>query len=213
MDTNINLPLTISIHHQKNYYYYYYYYYYRKYNYGDQSGEFERGYWGLKDSPWDLFRFQSDYHTDDISSEIYKWVLYSNYQLSSSQHCSVHLGYEMQQLIENSDGVASQVRTQGSVKAPRAGGGGGGGGMGTKNCPLGIMYALPTHIILNFEVVFLLQKLSATHYISEMLSCNVHSPIPIWFPHPPHQILYGISNLKESGRHFNKNIVKPFWIS
>ena len=108
----------------------------------------------------------------------------------------------MQQLIENSDGVASQVRTQGSVKAPRAGGGGGGGGMGTKNCPLGIMYALPTHIILNFEVVFLLQKLSATHYISEMLSCNVHSPIPIWFPHPPHQILYGISNLKENGKHF-----------
>ena len=32
MYTNINLPLTISIHHQKNYYYYYYYYYYyRKY--------------------------------------------------------------------------------------------------------------------------------------------------------------------------------------
>ena len=29
MYTNINLPLTISIHHQKNYYYYYYYY--RKY--------------------------------------------------------------------------------------------------------------------------------------------------------------------------------------
>ena len=65
--------------------------------YGDQSGEFECGYWGLKDSPWDLFQFQSDYHTDDISSEIYKWVLCSNYQLSSSQHCSVHLGYEMPQ--------------------------------------------------------------------------------------------------------------------
>ena len=89
--------------------------------------EFECGYWGLKDSPWDLFRFQSDYHTDDISSEIYKWVLCSNYQLSSSQHCSVHLGYEMPQLIENSDGVASQVRTQDSVEAPRVGGGGGRG--------------------------------------------------------------------------------------
>ena len=30
MYTNINLPLTTSIHHQKNYYYYYYYCY-RKY--------------------------------------------------------------------------------------------------------------------------------------------------------------------------------------
>ena len=49
-------------------------------------------------------------------------------------------------------------------------GGGGGGGMGTKNCPLGIMDALPTHITLNFEVVFLQQKLSASQYISEMLS-------------------------------------------
>ena len=78
---------------------------------------------------------------------------------------------------------------------------GGGGGMGTTNYPLGIMDALPTHSILNFEVVFLLQKLSATQYISEMFSCNVHSPIPIWFPHPPHQILYGISNLKENGKH------------
>ena len=47
---------------------------------------------------------------------------------------------------------------------------GGGGGMGTKNCPLGIMDALPTHVILNFEVVFLTQKLSASQYISEMLS-------------------------------------------
>ena len=96
MNTNINLPLTISIHHQKNYYFYYYYY--RKYKlYGDQLGEFECGYWGLKVSPWDLFQFQNDYHTDDISSEIYKWVLCSNYQLSSSQHCSVHLGHEMPQ--------------------------------------------------------------------------------------------------------------------
>ena len=162
-------------------------------------GVFECGYWGLKDSPWDLFRFQNDYHTDDISSEIYKWVLCSNYQLSSSQHCSVHLGYEMPPLTENSDGAASQARTQDSVEAPRVGGEG--GGMGTKNCPLGIMDALPTHI-LNFEVVFLLQKLSAPQYISEILSCNIlHSPIPIWFPHPPHQILYGISNLKENGKH------------
>ena len=90
--------------------------------------EFECGYWGLKDSPWDLFRFQNDYHTDDISFEIYKWVLCSNYQLSSSQHCSVHLGYEMPPLIENSDGAASQARTQDSVEAPRVGGGGRGDG-------------------------------------------------------------------------------------
>ena len=75
----------------------------------------------------------------------------------------------MPPLIENSDGAASQARTQDSVEAPRVGGGGGGGGMGTKNCPLGIMDALPTHITLNFEVVFLQQKLSATQYISEML--------------------------------------------
>ena len=108
-------------------------------------------------------------------------------------------------LIENSDGVASQViGTQGSLEAPSNGWGGGGerGGMGTKNCPLGIMDALPTHFTFNFEVVFLQQKLSASQYISEMLSCNIHSPIPIWFPHPPHQILYGISNLKENGKHF-----------
>lgn len=116
-------------------------------------GEFERGYWGLKVSPWDLFQFQNDYHTDDISSEIYKWVLCSKYQLSSSQHCSVHLGFEMPQLIENSDGVASQVRTQDYVEAARVRGGG--GGMGTKNCPLGIMDALPTHIILNLRWFFL----------------------------------------------------------
>ena len=58
-------------------------------------------------------------------------------------------------LIENSDGVASQVRAQGSVEAPSKGWGGGRGGMGTENCPLGIMDALPTHITLNFEVVFL----------------------------------------------------------
>ena len=116
-------------------------------------GEFECGYWGLKVSPWDLFQFQNDYHTDDISSEIYKWVLCSNYQLSSSQHCSVHLGYEMPRLIENSDGVASQVRTQDYVEAARVGGGG--GGMGTKNCSLGIMDALPTHIILNLRWFFL----------------------------------------------------------
>ena len=73
----------------------------------------------------------------------------------------------MPPLIENSDGAASQARTQDSVEAPRVGGEG--GGMGTKNCPLGIMDALPTHITLNFEVVFLQQKLSATQYISEML--------------------------------------------
>ena len=65
-------------------------------------------------------------------------------------------------------GVASQViRAQGSLEAPSKGWGGGGGrgGMGTKNCPLGIMDALPTHITLNFEVVFLQQKLIATQYI------------------------------------------------
>ena len=33
----------------------------------------------------------------------------------------------MPPLIENSDGAASQVRTQDSVEAPRVGGGGGGG--------------------------------------------------------------------------------------
>ena len=50
--------------------------------------------------------------------------------------------------------------------SPKQGmGGGGRGGMGTKNCPLGIMDALPTHITLNFEVVFLQQKLIATQYI------------------------------------------------
>ena len=74
--------------------------------------------------------------------------------------------------------------------------------MGTTNCPLGIMDALPTDSTLDFEVVFLLQKLSAPQNISKMLSCNIlYSPIPIWFPHPPHQILYGISNLKENGKH------------
>ena len=65
-------------------------------------------------------------------------------------------------------------------------GGGGGGGMGTKNCPLGIMDALPTHITLNFEVVFLQQKLSASQYISEMLSWMYYShPFQYGF-HIPH---------------------------
>ena len=85
--------------------------------------------------------------------------------------------------------------------------------MGTKNCPLGIMDALPTHIILNFEVVFLTQKLSASqyNYIRNVVMNVLLSPIPIWFPHPPHQILYGISNLKENGKHcqqkYSKNVL------
>ena len=41
----------------------------------------------------------------------------------------------MPPLIENSDGAASQARTQDSVEAPRVGGGGEEGGWGPKIAP------------------------------------------------------------------------------
>ena len=74
-------------------------------------------------------------------------------------------------LIENSDGVARQViRTQGSLEAPSKGWGGGKRGDGDqKLLPRYHGGTAYTHYF-KFEVVFLTQKLSASQYISEMLS-------------------------------------------